>query len=77
MICSRETQFRNAGQGRLAIAGLKGCCVPVTTRRTLPDSLPNVHWHAFSNGSQHPVDAGFEPTEAERRRSGSGDQRPA
>ena len=24
-------------------------------------------WHAFSNGSQHPVDVGFEPTGVERR----------
>ena len=26
-------------------------------------------WHAFSNGSQPPVDVGFEPTGVERRRN--------
>lgn len=26
-------------------------------------------WHAFSSGSQHPVDVGFERTGVERRRN--------
>lgn len=45
---SCETQFRNAGPGRMTSGG-----------------------HQFCDGSQHPVDAGFEPTETKRRRNGA------